>query len=112
MKYNTQKYGNLTELTFEEDSYRAKTFNDSHITLPETITPELSEWLGMYMADGSYSTNNGGFGINFSNNSPEVQERFKSLTRELFNIECTFIQGSSERADSLGLSSVKIGRYL
>src|SRR5699024_9757998 len=36
----------------------------------------------------------------------------KSLTRELFNIECTFIQGSSERADSLGLSSVKIGRYL
>ncbi len=54
------------------------------IRVPERMTPDLAEYLGLYIAEGYLR---GGQTVVFTNSDPELRSRFLALTRTLFGIE-------------------------
>ena len=110
-KVNTQVYGDNVDIKYTE-SNEVFTNTKTDVTLPNKLTPSLSEWLGMYMADGTINKSNGSYNVILSSNTKEVTDRFTKLSKELFNVESNFREGSKERASSVRVSSVKLGRYL
>ena len=79
--------------------------------LPEYMTEDFAEWYGMYTADGTYSTNNGSFGVVLTNSDKEVRDRFQELTKKVFDIEVKEII-HRDRVESIGFSSIGVGRWL
>lgn len=55
--------------------------------LPELLTEDLAEFLGMYYADGCIKDNNGSFTLNFTNGNTDVVNRVCELSKKLFGIE-------------------------
>ena len=82
---DTQMFGNKVDLDINAHSYVKKTTNVPYV-LPKTITPELAEFIGMYMADGNIKTGNGTKAISITNSSKQVRDRIIYLVSKLFNI--------------------------
>ena len=60
--------------------------NFKNVTVPEVYTEEFAEFLGMYHADGSSGLREGTYTIALSNDDSDVYNRFKELTKTLFNL--------------------------
>ena len=78
-------------VVFKSDfSYKKlKTHNSKEYKIPEYLDEQFSELLGMYHADGSYSTSNGSSIISISNCDEYVYKRVEELCESLFGREST-----------------------
>ncbi|MCS7364923.1 MAG: adenosylcobalamin-dependent ribonucleoside-diphosphate reductase, partial [archaeon GB-1867-035] len=61
-------------------------FNANRITIPRTMTPELAEILGLYMADGCTSTN-GRIIFTVSSEDEELERIIENLMLKVFNLK-------------------------
>ena len=80
----------------------------SKVLLPSTMTPELSEWLAMLIAEG-YMSERGA--ITFTQKNEEILARFVTLSRELFGVEATVVK-PCEKIPYARLHSVVLQSYL
>lgn len=83
----------------------------NNVILPDELTKELSEFIGIYTADGSYTVSNGSFNISISNSNQEVLNRVSQLVKNVFNIDGT-INNPSNRVSSFRFSSKLVGKFL
>ena len=76
--------------------------------LPDTVTPELAELIGLYIGDGSNHRD----GIRFSVNKdePEILERIKWLSRKLFGKEVV-VPEDKKRTWEVGILSKQIKEW-
>ena len=107
----TEVYGNITELSYNRADYVKKITNRKEVTLPTVLTPELAEWLGMYMADGHFSASNGSFCIHLTNDDDSVRDRFKELSEKLFAVEAKH-KYQKDRSPSVAITSKMLGEWL
>ena len=61
-------------------------FNSNPIRIPEKITPEIAELLGLYMSDGCSSTN-GRLIFSIENKDVEVMEKIERIMVNMFGLE-------------------------
>ncbi|MBI4154389.1 AAA family ATPase, partial [Candidatus Woesearchaeota archaeon] len=86
-KSYTVDLSEIKNLVEKDGKYAIKSRNLSRsnfIKLPEKTNPELMEFLGLIVSEGSIDKR--GDGISFANIEPELRERFKHLCKELFDI--------------------------
>lgn len=57
--------------------------NTKEVLLPNTCSPELSDWLGYVVANGSVSVNT----VRMSSNISAKTEHYESLVKQLFGME-------------------------
>ncbi|MDD5750867.1 MAG: V-type ATP synthase subunit A, partial [Candidatus Pacebacteria bacterium] len=53
------------------------------VKIPQTLTNEVAEFLGLMFSEGSYKKDS----IHFYNNCPKTQKRFAKLCRDIFGLE-------------------------
>jgi exodeoxyribonuclease V len=83
----TTGFGTLTKLNYvNESGYH----NEIKYTLPDVMTPELAEVLGMLVADGSIT----GKKINYCKHEREPVDRFAKLIKILFNYNAKVVDRS------------------
>ncbi len=80
---------------------------DRHLSVPDSVTPELAELVGYFMGDGSLHAK--GIRLCVANTDPDVSERIGILAKELFGVEPvgTAQQGYQE----VTLQSVRLARW-
>ncbi|MFX0185393.1 MAG: LAGLIDADG family homing endonuclease [Candidatus Hodarchaeota archaeon] len=78
--------------------------------LPEKMTPELAEWLGLFVADGHIKGEYGG--IYLYNNSDQILDRFKELTKNLFNLSAQFGSESNDKTPFMKISNTTLIKFL
>ena len=67
--------------------------NDKGYKLPQILDEDFAEFLGMYFADGCYKDYDDRCTIVLSNKNTEVVNRFKELSKKLFNADCCLYEG-------------------
>lgn len=116
MPVGSNLYGKNTVIDSVKNIESIKSINTNSLIpkLPHELTEELAEFVGMYMADGSYNENNGSFNMSISNNSIEVINRVVDSVKKLFSLDAkVFLSNDlSSRAHSVRVSSVVLGNYL
>lgn len=103
-------YGDNIKLEVEGHKYN-KTTNNIYYTLPETLTENLAELLGMYMADGSIHTSNGTKTIRVSNSSEQVLSRVVELFENIFSVKAVIVR-PKERVPYVTVTSVGLVTWL
>jgi ribonucleoside-diphosphate reductase alpha chain len=80
---------------------------DRHLSVPDSVTPELAELVGYFMGDGSLHAK--GIRLCVANTDLDVSERIGILAKELFGLEpvVTAQQGYQE----VTLQSVRLARW-
>lgn len=112
LKIGTNLYGNKTDLKYNKDKYvPTATSHTKYGVIPDKLTPELAEWVGMYMADGSISDHNRAINLAITNDDEEVLDRFVYLTKKLFNLDARIVRPEN-RSPSARLCSTHIGSWL
>lgn len=91
----TNMYGNIVELDYKEDYEYQKITNSTEYKLPKVLTPELSELLGIFMADGNIKYGNGTRTLVISNNDIEVLNRVNYIVNKEFNVQCKVEKGKT-----------------
>nr|WP_136689004.1 LAGLIDADG family homing endonuclease [Halorhabdus amylolytica] len=87
LQRNTFEGGTRATLdTSERDNYHHNT--DDDLTLPEEMTPELSEFLGYFMGDG-YVHDEVGVKVVVESDATELDEHLRELGRSLFGVAPT-----------------------
>lgn len=76
--------------------------NCKDVFIPDRLTPELAELLGMYYADGWVKSSNGSWHITICNQDKDVIERVKFLSEELFGVEANNYSDKSTSYTSIG----------
>ena len=107
-------YGNKTTIEFDDSEFPSNTrSNKKIVTLPHKLTPELAEFLGMYTADGSYSSNKKGSHIFITNDDRTVQNRLGYLIKHLFNIDPYYrVDTRYGKEITVTINSTQVFRYL
>ncbi|MHA1816885.1 MAG: ribonucleotide reductase N-terminal alpha domain-containing protein, partial [Candidatus Heimdallarchaeaceae archaeon] len=72
--------------------------NANPIVIPEKITPELGEILGLYMADGCISTQ-GRIVFSLDNKDPDLIQRIKDLMIKTFNLPVGMVDDKNTYSD-------------
>ena len=81
---------------------RPRATNSIEVRIPDTATPELARFVGLYNADGSIHDANGSFSIRITNRTrPDAREQALDLARGLFG-------DAAVRADSDGVHVTSI----
>lgn len=75
-------------VTLTYDEVKTK-YNHKEVNLPNILNEDLSEFLGMYYADGSLHDGNGSFSIRITNGNSDVVNRVCELSESLFNVKST-----------------------
>ncbi|MHA2248301.1 MAG: LAGLIDADG family homing endonuclease, partial [Candidatus Hodarchaeales archaeon] len=78
--------------------------------VPGKMTPELAEWLGLFVADGHIKGNFGN--IHLYNNSKQILSRFKELTKKVFNLDANFISDSEDKTPSMRVINKTLVEFL
>ncbi|MEJ2251590.1 MAG: LAGLIDADG family homing endonuclease, partial [Candidatus Lokiarchaeota archaeon] len=78
--------------------------------IPQNLTPELSEWLGLFVADGHIKGTHGG--IFLYNTSKQILERFKKLSEVIFNLEVSYGGDSDERTPYMVIRNTSLRKFL
>jgi len=78
--------------------------------IPRTLTKELAEWLGLFVADGHIKGKHGG--IYLYNTSQQILDRFKELTEQIFDMETRFGQDSPERTPYAFIRNASLQKFL
>ena len=86
LKKDTNIFGSSTDLDKFTPVYRT---NAKRAVFPTKLTPELAEFVGIYTADGSTHTANGGGSIRISNCDPAVRKRVTALSKLLFGVDAS-----------------------
>ncbi len=73
-------------------------FNSNQITIPEKITPEIGEILGLYMADGCISTH-GRLVFSINNKDSDLIQRIQDLMINAFGLEVGIIDDKETYSD-------------
>ncbi len=85
--------------------------NAKEFKIPDSMSKELAEFLGIYYADGSIHSNNGTFSIRITNSNYEVLNRVKYLSMKLFGVEAiVYDTGETDREvniTSIGLAPIE-----
>ncbi|MFW6026771.1 MAG: LAGLIDADG family homing endonuclease, partial [Candidatus Woesearchaeota archaeon] len=68
------------------DSIEKQHFNSNKINIPDTLTSELAEILGLFMADGYFSTG-GRIIFSLDSKDKDLFNKIKSNMKELFNLD-------------------------
>jgi V/A-type H+-transporting ATPase subunit A len=78
--------------------------------IPTKLTKELSEWLGLFVADGHFK---GKYqGIYLYNSSPQILDRFKELSLIVFDLEPKIDQDSSDRTPYAYIRNTSLKKFL
>jgi len=78
--------------------------------IPEKLTKELSEWLGLFVADGHIKGKHGG--VFLYNTSKQILNRFKELTRVIFDLEAVSGQDSKDRTPYMVIRNKSLRKFL
>jgi V/A-type H+-transporting ATPase subunit A len=78
--------------------------------IPRTLTKELAEWLGLFVADGHIKGKHGG--IYLYNTSQQILDRFKELTEQIFYMETRFGQDDPESTPYALIRNASLQRFL
>jgi V/A-type H+/Na+-transporting ATPase subunit A len=78
------------------------------IRFPERMTPELAEFLGLYVSEGHVSQ---GRYVIFTNTEPSMLHRFLSLAKRLFGVEGS-IRAQNERVFDVRIGSRQLAEFL
>lgn len=81
--------------------------NTKEVLLPSTCSPELSDWLGYIVANGSVSVNT----VKMSSNISAKTAHYESLVKQLFGLEVN-VSSSKRNCKSFNIFSVTIKRLL
>lgn len=81
--------------------------NTKEVLLPRTCSPELSDWLGYIVANGSVSVNT----VKMSSNISAKTAHYESLVKQLFGMEVN-VSTSKRNCKSFNIFSVTIKRFL
>lgn len=112
LKANTQLYGDTVKLNYDKTKYRpTATSHTKRATIPEFLSEELAEFIGMYMADGSISRANKSYNLTICNNDPNVLSHFSGLVKTLFNLDTRYSQ-YNEKAATVTFSCKHVGDWL
>ncbi len=79
-------------------SIKKQHHNANPIVIPEKITPELGEILGLYMADGCISTQ-GRIVFSLGNKDPDLIQRIKDLMIKTFNLPVGMVDDKNTYSD-------------
>ena len=100
--------------TFGRDLIDIKTIKAQRQSLPfyipEKLTKEFSEWLGLFVADGHIKGKHGG--IFLYNTSMQILNRFKELTKIIFNLNANFGQDSEEKTPYMVIRNKSLRKFL
>jgi intein/homing endonuclease len=77
------------------------------IDLPVSISPELGEFLGLFLSEGSLDDND----ISFTNSLATLRERFQFLLRNLFGLESSN-PGQGNRTPDVRVASSRLAAFL
>lgn len=107
-------FGRHTDLGYAVDAANARVASSARAdatksaTFPRTMTPDLAEFLGMFIAEG-YCTDLGCF--TFTQQDEAILSRFATLASSLFGI-APGISRQDDKVASVRLSSVAVRAYL
>ena len=102
----TNLYGDIVDLDYENEYAYKKVTNSKEYTLPKVLTPELAEFIGIFMADGNIKYGNGTKTIVISNKDIEVLNRVEYIVKKEFNIQCTI--GKGRTCYNIEFTSLKV----
>ena len=78
--------------------------------IPNKLSKELAEWLGLFVADGHFK---GRYqGIYLYNSSPQILERFKELSLMVFELEPSIGQDSPDRTPYAYIRNESLKKFL
>jgi len=78
--------------------------------IPSQLTKELSEWLGLFVADGHIKGKHGG--VYLFNTSKQILDRFDELTRIIFELGADYGQDSEERTPYMVIRNKSLRKFL
>ena len=78
--------------------------------LPERVTKELAEWLGLFVADGHIKGEHGG--IYLYNNSKQILDRFSHLTKVIFQLDADYGSDSDEKTPFVVIYNITLRKFL
>ncbi len=78
--------------------------------VPSSVTPELAEWLGLFIANGTVHRETAD--IYLYNTSTQILDRFVELTRSLFGLETESVQQYSEPCRHVIIRSSALADFL
>ena len=95
----------LIQVKFLKAEHQSKPFK-----VPDRVTKELAEWLGLFIADGHIRGEYAG--VLLYNNSEDILNRFKKLTVEVFNLTPKFKRDSEDRTPYMIIHSTALIKFL
>ncbi|MFQ5899457.1 MAG: LAGLIDADG family homing endonuclease, partial [Candidatus Methylomirabilia bacterium] len=100
----------LPEFTFAQAPGRNETsFKAFEYRLPQELTPELAELIGLYIGDGS--NHRDGIRFTVGTDSPEIVEKIEELSFQLFGKRPTISAYRHERAVEVAILSTQIRQW-
>jgi V/A-type H+-transporting ATPase subunit A len=78
--------------------------------IPDKLTKELAEWLGLFVADGHFKGKY--HGIYLYNSSPQILDRFKELSLIVFELEPKIDQDSTDGTPYAYIRNTSLKRFL
>ncbi|NMJ76860.1 DUF87 domain-containing protein [Nanohaloarchaea archaeon] len=87
----------------DERSGLALSMNSKGIEVPESLTPEMAEFLSLVIAEGTEQQAEGSYRVIFTNNEDRLMQRFTTLSEELFGLEARSMRENAEYIDSTSL---------
>jgi intein/homing endonuclease len=100
-------FGSSVDLGYAVDAAQGRLAKD--VTLPETMTPDLAEFIGMVIAEGHFAERSGQ--IVFTQKDEKIADRYRSLVKSLFGL-MTYEPEKRNGCFDLRIESVLIRRYL
>lgn len=79
-----------------------------HGILPNLVTEDLAEFLGIYYADGSLHDNNGTFSVRITNKDEDVIQRVHELSQKLFGVESKTYDEPRKHSKTTYITSIKL----
>ena len=80
------------------------------ITFPSSMSPELGMFLGMLTSDGHLTA--ASYAVGITKNSKEVRERFRFLTKKLFNADAREIRDARNGVMSAAFNSKAVHEFI
>lgn len=112
---NQQVYGSKVDLSYAvnvaTERYKAiaRKSQAHSVTLPSTMTPELAEWLGMFIAEGYCGEK---ANMTFTQKDDGILNRFVDLSKTLFGLDFKVKPSESSKTPTVSASSVVVQTYL
>ncbi len=78
--------------------------------IPEKLTEEMAEWLGLFIADGHIKGKYGG--VYLYNTSDQILKRFQTLTKRIFDLEAKLGQDSEDRTPYMYIRNDAFKKFL